>query len=250
MLIDQEKCIGCGLCLPYCPVQAIALVDGKARIDLDACLECGNCTRRRLVACPRGAIYEDPRIYETPRAIRRILSDPTTTHKVTKVPGRGTEEVKTNDVTGRVCRGEVGVAIEMGRPCLGASIADAEKVTTALAAIELHYEEQNPLTLIMTDRKKGTFDPCYRQERIMSAIIEFTTAAANLPQVLAVLREVAPTLDTVFSLDIIGCFAESGALPVLSMLRSMDLEPRVNAKVNLGLGRPYVIERRERGSGQ
>lgn len=246
MLIDPKKCIGCGLCLAYCPVKAISLVQGKAGIDPDLCLECGNCIRLKVVNCPGEAIYEPAGIYETPRAIRRVLSDPTTTHSITKVPGRGTEEVKTNDVTGRVCRGEVGIAVEMGRPCLGTSMEDVEKVTTALAPLGVTFEECNPLTLIMADRGKGLFDPYYRKERVASAIIEFSAEEADLEKILKVLQEVAPQIHTVFSLDVIGCYDENGVLPLKARLKALGIAPRVNAKVNLGLGVPYVIEKEER----
>jgi len=243
MLVDQEKCIGCGVCVPYCPAAAISVTDEKASIDQDACLECGNCFRNDVVPCPTEAFYEKPGIYEEPRGIRRFFSDPTTTHSVTKVPGRGTEEVKTNDVTGRICRGEIGVAVELGRPCLGTSMTEFEKVTTALAAIGVVFEEANPLTQLLIDKKKGLMDPKYKNEKLVSAIVEFSAQIENLPVILEKIKDVAKSLDTVFSLDLICCFEEDGSLPVLPVLQKMGIKPRVNAKVNLGLGRPYKIIR-------
>lgn len=50
--IDRSKCIGCGLCIPECAVDAIELVDGKAVIDPDKCILCGLCSS----SCPTGAI--------------------------------------------------------------------------------------------------------------------------------------------------------------------------------------------------
>jgi NAD-dependent dihydropyrimidine dehydrogenase PreA subunit len=51
--IDEEKCDGCGECIPSCAEGAIALVNGKARLSADAlCDGLGAC----LGDCPRGAI--------------------------------------------------------------------------------------------------------------------------------------------------------------------------------------------------
>jgi NAD-dependent dihydropyrimidine dehydrogenase PreA subunit len=244
MILDQEKCIGCGICIPYCPANAISMQSNKkAVIDQEACFECGNCLRPLVVRCPTKAFSEDPGIMDTIRGIRRYFSDPTKVHGVTGVPGRGTEEVKTNDVTGRVCRGEIGIGIEMGRPCLGTDLHELEKVTMALAAIGIEFEECNPFTHLMEDRKLGTIDPKYKDEKMISAIIEFNTKVENLIPILDVVKKVAKDLNTVFSLDIIGCYEENGSLPVLPLLEQAGLQHRVNAKMNLGLGRPYKIER-------
>ena len=52
MRIDEEKCVGCYLCLDYCPTGAIRpLLDEKnpqkrkSGIDEDECMECGVCLR-------------------------------------------------------------------------------------------------------------------------------------------------------------------------------------------------------------
>lgn len=51
--IDEEKCDGCGLCIPSCAEGALQIVDGKARLVQDIyCDGLGNC----LGECPQGAI--------------------------------------------------------------------------------------------------------------------------------------------------------------------------------------------------
>lgn len=56
--IDEELCIGCGLCVNACHEGALELVDGKARLMRDDyCDGLGNC----LPTCPTGAISFEER---------------------------------------------------------------------------------------------------------------------------------------------------------------------------------------------
>lgn len=51
--IDEEKCTGCGLCIPDCPEGALQILDGKARLVSDLfCDGLGAC----IGTCPEGAI--------------------------------------------------------------------------------------------------------------------------------------------------------------------------------------------------
>jgi NAD-dependent dihydropyrimidine dehydrogenase PreA subunit len=51
--IDEEKCNGCGLCIPKCAEGALKLVDGKAKLVSDVyCDSLGAC----LGTCPQDAI--------------------------------------------------------------------------------------------------------------------------------------------------------------------------------------------------
>jgi NAD-dependent dihydropyrimidine dehydrogenase PreA subunit len=51
--IDEEKCTGCGLCVPGCPEGALQIIDGKARLVSDLmCDGLGAC----IGDCPEGAI--------------------------------------------------------------------------------------------------------------------------------------------------------------------------------------------------
>jgi ferredoxin len=56
--IDQDKCNGCGLCIPNCPEGAIQIIDGKARLISDLfCDGLGAC----IGHCPQGAITVEER---------------------------------------------------------------------------------------------------------------------------------------------------------------------------------------------
>ncbi len=56
--IDEEKCTGCGLCIPNCPEGALQIIDEKARIISDLfCDGLGAC----IGHCPEGAISIEER---------------------------------------------------------------------------------------------------------------------------------------------------------------------------------------------
>jgi NAD-dependent dihydropyrimidine dehydrogenase PreA subunit len=56
--IDEEKCNGCGLCVPACAEGALQIIDGKARLISDKyCDGLGAC----LGECPQGAITIEER---------------------------------------------------------------------------------------------------------------------------------------------------------------------------------------------
>jgi ferredoxin len=52
IIVDGEKCAGCGTCEDVCPVEAVRVSDGVARIDQDRCNGCEACVE----ACPNEAI--------------------------------------------------------------------------------------------------------------------------------------------------------------------------------------------------
>jgi NAD-dependent dihydropyrimidine dehydrogenase PreA subunit len=53
LALDQEKCVGCGMCLMVCPHAVLGMNNGHAHVEnRDACMECGACARN----CPTDAI--------------------------------------------------------------------------------------------------------------------------------------------------------------------------------------------------
>ncbi len=236
MIID-DTCAGCGSCHPYCPAEAIGYRGRKSVIDEDRCFECGTCLRSGV--CPVDAIRESPFVFDYPRSVRKFFSDPTTTHEQTKIPGRGTEEVKTNDVTGRIKPGEIGIGIEMGRPTVGASVREIEKMTRRLAENGFtDFEKDNPLTNLMLDRKIGKMRGEIAGERVLSVILELRIREDELSRFLRTIRKIARDLHTVFTLDLIVCLADDLLIPLRDVMHAEGFEIRQNAKINLGLGRP------------
>lgn len=52
IVIKEDKCIGCALCVNDCPSSYLYIEDGKAHTNTGGCLECGHC----YAICPQGAV--------------------------------------------------------------------------------------------------------------------------------------------------------------------------------------------------
>ncbi|MFB3818888.1 MAG: DUF362 domain-containing protein [Candidatus Methylomirabilales bacterium] len=238
MLVREERCTGCEECVAYCPTGAIAIENGVAVIDREQCVECYNC--HRLPICPTQAFQ--PEELAWPRALRRALSDPITVDTRTGVSGRGTAEMKTNDVTGRIRYGHVGLGVELGRPGLATRLADVEKVCRALAPHVAFFEPRNPVTYVMTDAKTGTLREDVKGELVLSAIVEADLTVANLAPALAALQRVAPEVDTVFSVGLSSRVSPDGSRAFDQTLTRLGLTPYPCGKTNVGLARPAFVE--------
>ncbi len=236
MYIEEEICTNCAKCIPTCPVRAI-FVDRErkqATIDQELCVECGVCYRSGV--CEHAGLTQTD--LKWPRSIRAALSDPMIVNPETRIPGRGTEEMKTNDVTGRYPRDHVGIAVELGRPGVGASFIDIQKVTRVCANFGVNFSKQNPVTSLITDQDTGDMHPEVLGERVLSAIVEFNVPLDKAPDILNALRTVSNDLDTVFSLNIISLVEPNGTVPVFPMFEKLNFDPSINGKNNMGLGRP------------
>jgi ferredoxin len=263
MLIDPNKCVACGNCVSICPMGAIYIDPAihRATVNQDECVECYTCFRgmstehlnptmvravRKIGGwlrwrfdpepdvCPTAAITE-PKL-EWPRVVRRAFSDPVVPHESTGVHGRGTEEVKTNDVTHRVDVGEAGFTVEFGRPTIGVRFRQIQEMTRALAPLDLAFEKRNPVTSLMSDVSRGDIREDILDEKILSAIVEFKTRLENVPEVLRTVKGVASRLDTVVAVGVSSRCDDAGEDALSEVLRREEFN-FVRGKTNLGLGR-------------
>jgi hypothetical protein len=203
-------------------------------IDQDKCTDCGVCFRADV--CPVNALYQPEEPW--PREVRAILSNPLIEFKGSQVPGRGTEEMKTNDVKGSFLPGEAGVGVELGRPGVGAYFKDVEIVAMALAPLGYEFAGENPVTHFMADVKTGKLRDDVLNEKATSAIVEGKCKLEVLPQVLEALKEAAEKVDTVFSVEIITKVPPVGEIPIVPILEKYGYWYSINSKNNMGLGEP------------
>ena len=50
--LDEATCVGCGICIDRCQMEALEMVNGKARLNPDRCIGCGLC----VSTCPTHAL--------------------------------------------------------------------------------------------------------------------------------------------------------------------------------------------------
>ncbi|MFC1864977.1 DUF362 domain-containing protein [Chloroflexota bacterium] len=236
MRVDSEKCVGCLECIDYCPVGAISEDPGTGRvfIDEEECVECGCCLR--VGACEWEALWQ-PEL-RWPRILRAQFSNPRMVHPSTSIYGRGTDEIKTNDVTMKYPRGYIGIAAELGRPGTGTCMKDVERVAQAILPLGVEFEKDNPTYNLFEDRTHGKLREDVCGERVLSAILEFKTTVAKAPSVLKALYRVSRELDTVISVNIASMLEPDGSVPAETVARDVGFEIRPNGKSNLGLGSP------------
>jgi ferredoxin len=264
MYINPKKCVACGNCTYVCPMSAIYIdpVLKRATINRDECVECYTCynglsqehlpptivrTVRNVLSalrirfdpepdvCPTAAFEPDELTW--PRVVRRAFSDPRVPHESTGVEGRGTEEVKTNDVTGRVGPGEVGFTIELGRPGIGVRFREIQEMCRALATAGVAFEKKNPVTSLMSDVATGTIREDILDEKVLSAIVEIKVPVARAEEILRLVWDVEERIDTVVTIGAGVRCDESGEDPVVAPILERLGYRLERAKTNVGLGR-------------
>lgn len=233
MKIESDACVGCGRCLVYCPMQAIHMSEKKAQIDRDECVECGVCYRVNV--CPKNAFQREELAW--PRSIRAVFSDPLNIHKETNMAGRGTSEMKTNDVTGRFPDGVIGVALEVGRPGIGTRIREIQKMTMALAMENIRFEPCNPFSKFI-DPETGKIQEELLDEKVMSAVIEFGIHEKELEEVIHIVENASRKLDTVVSVGLAAKARNDSFDYIFDRLKADHIFFRKNGKLNVGLGKP------------
>src|SRR3982751_4367907 len=264
MTINPHKCVACGNCTYVCPMGAIYIDPQikRSTINRDECVECYACynglsqehlnptmvrTMRRVFqklrlrfdpepdVCPTAAFEPDE--LQWPRVVRRAFSDPRVPHESTGVEGRGTEEVKTNDVSGRVKVGEVGFTIEFGRPGVGVWFRDIQKACWALAKAGVSFEKKNPITSLMTDVATGTIREDIMGEKLMSAIVEIKVPVERTEEIVRLVWDIEKQVDTVVALGVGTRCDETGDETVVAPILEKLGYSLQRAKTNVGLGR-------------
>lgn len=228
--IDPSRCIGCGECVTVCPMGAVSSAAGETWVDPAECAECGAISRSRV--CPADAIR--PGALQWPRTLREAFSNPLVPHEATGVPGRGTEEIKTNDVTNRYGPGAMGILIELGRPALGTRFVDVERVVRKFCRHGYRVMPDNPVAGLVVDPATGALRPEILQEKAISVLVEFLLPQGAVSELKALIDELAGEVETVFSVSVALRANPDGSTP-FDDLFGPEIFRLPSGKVNLGL---------------
>ena len=114
--IDEEKCTGCGLCVPNCHEEAIKIIDGKAKLISDVfCDGLGAC----LGECPEGALSIEERkakSFDEKKVMENIARKKGKTGQVhgskTAPPDVAPHNLKVIDREGHICPGSAHAIFE------------------------------------------------------------------------------------------------------------------------------------------
>lgn len=264
MYINPDKCVACGNCTYVCPMGAIYIdpTIKRATVNRQECVECYACytglsqehlnptlvrTTRKIFqmlrlrfdpepdVCPTAAFEPDELTW--PRVVRRAFSDPRVPHESTGVEGRGTEEVKTNDISGRVKPGEAGFTIEFGRPGVGVWMREIQLMCWALADAGVTFEKRNPITSLMSDVATGTLREDILNEKLMSAIVEIKVPVERVEEIVRLVWDVEKRIDTVVALGVGTRCDENGEDNIVAPILEKLGYSLHRAKTNVGLGR-------------
>lgn len=233
MYIDKKLCKNCLDCIPVCPMGAIKLENKEVFIDYESCVECGVCLRFDI--CEQAAIKQVDEI-PYPRIIRAVFSDPVTTHKSTGVAGRGTEEMKTNDVTNLFKEGKIGFSIEIGRPSIGAYLKDLDKTVRKVTSMGVEFSEDNPVVPLIANRKTGALKPEILNEKVISAIVEFMVPDEKAIEFINEMADfLNAEIDAVATMSVISRADEKGISGLMNILKTNGIHYYPNGKVNIGM---------------
>ena len=111
-----------------------------------------------------------------------------------------------------------------------------------MAAFGVEFETCNPTTSLMSDPASGKFKDELLNEKVISAILEFSVRQETLPGVLEAIKGVAGQVECVFTVCV-ACKADADeTVSSYKYLDQAGVWYAPNGKTNVGLGRPLIEE--------
>jgi hypothetical protein len=143
----------------------------------------------------------------------------------------------------RISKDSTAVVVEVGRPGVRTTLADVEKVCTALATAGVSFDPGSGVTGLMVDVGTGKLQPDILDERVMHAMIHYTCPNDHLPAGLRALREVSGRVNTVLSIGFSNLLDAEGIGPAIAICDAAGLCGETPRKYQCR----YGVRQKERG---
>jgi len=162
--INRKKCTGCGICLKYCPEDAIYMKEEKALIDSKKCIGCGEC----LTVCRHGGVKFDWKMEEN--HLQKMMAEHALGVTVEKRGKIGfinfiVSVTKDCDCLGKKQKpiiDDIGVLASTDPVAIDAASLDLIKEAAGRPLSELTYPNIDPWTQIRHGEKIGLGEQHYR----------------------------------------------------------------------------------------
>jgi Pyruvate/2-oxoacid:ferredoxin oxidoreductase delta subunit len=205
--IDQEKCTGCGLCVPACAEGALQIVDGKAKLIKDLyCDGLGAC----LGECPEGALRVITREADPfdEQAVEELLSRQGR-------QGGGTADPQPIEPLRSGCPGSAAVSLEPAAPAAGAAEGQSQAsglghfpVKLALLSPQAPFL-QNADLLLLADCTAACYPDLHQKllpaKAVAMACPKLDDAEAHIRKLASVLETARPKSLTVAIMEVPCC---------------------------------------------
>jgi hypothetical protein len=172
-----------------------------------------------------------------PRIARAQFGNPYFGHPQGSQGARPAPDMKLNDIHDRLQRGTTDLTVEVGRPGIGTSFRDVQRICTSLAAAGVALDPGCPVAAVMEDLETGKLKDDVLGERALSVMIQFRVDDERLGEALRALKGASSEIDTVFSLSVVNRLEEDGTAPAVSIAAEEGFRLRPHTKTNLGLGK-------------
>jgi len=135
-------------------------------------------------------------------------------------------------------KGVIVITVDVGRPILGCTMDDIEKITMSLAKIGVFPDPTSAVARLMSNPSTGKLRDDVLGERFYYIVIQCKTEESKLPDVVRALKEAEKEVDTVFSVAVHTRLSDDYSLPDTSSLEELGVKAWQNGKVWLDLGKP------------
>jgi len=204
-------------------------VEAQAEIDRYLCVECGVCFDTGI--CPVLAFEED---HDDLADLKRLFGRLLATFPGGKAMGRSGGygyDVKTNDVTGKIAEGKVGLRLELGRPVGGITLGDVEHMRRYLEGCGW----QPGLSARYRNLMEAGFSEDMLTHRILTSFFEFVLNPEEIPDLVHCAKQHVMDSGLWMSVNVVGRIPTIDRVEAILKDAGLDIEPV--AKMNLGMGR-------------